>query len=680
MGSYDVFISYSRDNIEYVRRLFEEMMTHYISVWFDKNESHQNIGSAYVQAIHHCIDSSNCFLLIYTKEVENSAFVIKEELEYAISRGKRALIYPLEPIDMKVSHITHCISRMQWLDFGQRMTGYIYEDQSIFMIRILLQYKLGHLTVAGNYGKICGCSHGEYYNRNNFSLYVVNKSFFLPIPEKQKNELTNFGFLRKDFDKQTENHLKSISPDNVQIANKLFTFLNDHEDIYSLSVIYNRITNYLKKGKYGDVNLPRLDLFGFKDFVNIVANMVACNLVLELKEGKTIFNGAELGVYNINENRTTNSEKHCVEMQLFYSDYFTYKCMTEMYHILCSINDAPFKLHNIYDVNKLAPFFCSLGIGGFLVADTKEGSSLLWRRRYTRSFSFDEIWHFPFDAIVNLQLDGVKDSRGCLKVEKDNTVYIDTDKLFHRVLSEEIGAVPTNLEQNRCGIFEVGIVKSERLEIEIFSHATIKLKQNDTPMGAVKKMYDHIDDAYTGFQQFSKMQFLYFNEDVLLGKMLSPEAHAMFNRLMSYNQMQRSIDNKHPSIFISYKRVDKQKVMEIKSRIEDELGTKCWFDVDGIESDAQFAKVIINAINECEVFLFMYSHAHSEISELDNDWTIREINFAQKKKKRIVFVNIDGTQLTDWFEMMFGTKQQVDANSEQAMKKLLLDISNWMNM
>ena len=351
-----------------------------------------------------------------------------------------------------------------------------------------------------------------------------------------------------------------------------------------------------------------------------------------------------------------------------------------MYHILCSINDAPFKLHNIYDVNKLAPFFCSLGIGGFLVADTKEGSSLLWRRRYTRSFSFDEIWHFPFDAIVNLQLDGVKDSRGCLKVEKDNTVYIDTDKLFHRVLSEEIGAVPTNLEQNRCGIFEVGIVKSERLEIEIFSHATIKLKQNDTPMGAVKKMYDHIDDAYTGFQQFSKMQFLYFNEDVLLGKMLSPEAHAMFNRLMSYNQMQRSIDNKHPSIFISYKRVDKQKVMEIKSRIEDELGTKCWFDVDGIESDAQFAKVIINAINECEVFLFMYSHAHSEISELDNDWTIREINFAQKKKKRIVFVNIDGTQLTDWFEMMFGTKQQVDANSEQAMKKLLLDISNWMNM
>jgi hypothetical protein len=76
----------------------------------------------------------------------------------------------------------------------------------------------------------------------------------------------------------------------------------------------------------------------------------------------------------------------------------------------------------------------------------------------------------------------------------------------------------------------------------------------------------------------------------------------------------------------------------------------------------------------------MYSHAHAEIEDFDNDWTIREINFAQKKGKRIVFVNIDGTELSDWFEMMFGTKQQVDANSNESMKKLLLDISNWLDL
>lgn len=143
---------------------------------------------------------------------------------------------------------------------------------------------------------------------------------------------------------------------------------------------------------------------------------------------------------------------------------------------------------------------------------------------------------------------------------------------------------------------------------------------------------------------------------------------------------EKQLDDIRPKIFISYKRVDKEKVIRIKRQIEEKLDLTCWFDVDGIESDAQFANVIINAINECEVFLFMYSHAHSEINDLDNDWTIREINFAQKKKKRIVFVNIDGTELTDWFEMMFGTKQQVEANSEQAMRKLLLDISNWLDL
>ena len=50
-------------------------------------------------------------------------------------------------------------------------------------------------------------------------------------------------------------------------------------------------------------------------------------------------------------------------------------------------------------------------------------------------------------------------------------------------------------------------------------------------------------------------------------------------------------------IFISYKRVDKEKVFRIKDQIEVALDEKCWIDIDGIESDAQFANVIINAIN-----------------------------------------------------------------------------------
>lgn len=134
------------------------------------------------------------------------------------------------------------------------------------------------------------------------------------------------------------------------------------------------------------------------------------------------------------------------------------------------------------------------------------------------------------------------------------------------------------------------------------------------------------------------------------------------------------------SIFISYKRVDKQRVFEIKRLIEENTGQSCWIDIDGIESDAQFVSVIMRAINECELFLFMYSKAHSEIIDFERDWTVREIMFAQKKKKRIVFVNIDGAELADWFEFMFGTKQQVNSQDEGTLKRLCVDIKKWLNL
>jgi len=67
----------------------------------------------------------------------------------------------------------------------------------------------------------------------------------------------------------------------------------------------------------------------------------------------------------------------------------------------------------------------------------------------------------------------------------------------------------------------------------------------------------------------------------------------------------------HFDIFISYKRDDKEKVFAIRDYIEEKVGVKCWIDINGIESDAQFVNVIMNAIDKSTVFLFMYSQTHS---------------------------------------------------------------------
>lgn len=133
------------------------------------------------------------------------------------------------------------------------------------------------------------------------------------------------------------------------------------------------------------------------------------------------------------------------------------------------------------------------------------------------------------------------------------------------------------------------------------------------------------------------------------------------------------------SIFLSYKRVDKDRVFKIRDSIENAVEANCWIDLDGIESDSQFDNVIIKAINHCKVFIFIYSHAHTEIVDYENDWTVREIRFAQKKKKRIVFIKIDGSEFTDWFEFYFGTKQQIDGNSKILMEKLYSDMRKWLH-
>lgn len=80
-GKKDVFISYKRENVAYVARLFSELEDHDIHTWFDMNELHQNVGDEYTERIHKGIDSSELFLLMYTKDVEKSDFIVNEEPE-----------------------------------------------------------------------------------------------------------------------------------------------------------------------------------------------------------------------------------------------------------------------------------------------------------------------------------------------------------------------------------------------------------------------------------------------------------------------------------------------------------------------------------------------------------------------------------------------------------------------
>lgn len=561
-GCKDVFISYKRENAEFVSRLFAELKEHDIDAWFDLNELHRDVGKEYTKRIHKGIDSSEFFLLIYTKEVEDSDFIIYEELKHAIEKGKTILFYPKEKIDINKSKLKEYVGKIQWLDteatsvfqhdtqesltdekrlhelsslINEKHGKTVFEDQSLFLIRIALQRLLGKITVFGNYKKLCGTGSNDFYDNTLFNLSVINKGLFLDVPEAYKEKLERLGFFRKDKVQEVERHLEAIKPEKKELWNQFKVFLQEHDKEYSLSTIHKRLIDYLDVDKYKSIVLPNMSMFDFDAFAQIVKSMVACTFIADLEAGKIMFNGAELGVFDISDNRTTNTEDHCVDMKLYYSDYFTFKCMTEFYHILCSIDGKPFEINKTQDIRPIAPFLCSLGLGGFVAAYIKGKPSLMWTKR-SGSISSGDIWHFSYDETVSLLMDGTKDNKDCLMVDENRTVHIDINNILFRALKEEVGVTKTKVEKYNHGLFEVGIIKSERLEIELISQAVLHLCDSPTPQEQIKEMHDSANDGYL---EIAKVQFFSLrNRSELIGHLLTPESYAIYTRMQD-----RLVDN-----------------------------------------------------------------------------------------------------------------------------------------
>lgn len=127
-------------------------------------------------------------------------------------------------------------------------------------------------------------------------------------------------------------------------------------------------------------------------------------------------------------------------------------------------------------------------------------------------------------------------------------------------------------------------------------------------------------------------------------------------------------------IFISYSRHDKEKVFKIKDEIEGLIGTEtCWIDLTGIESDKQFIDVIIDAIDQADIFLFMYSK-FSDGSE----WTRKEVEYAKSENKKKVFVKIDKVPLSKYYRFQFGGHDIIDIFDRDQKRKLMFNLQNWV--
>ena len=554
----EVFISYKRENAPFVTRLSNELERHGITHWVDLSKLHKEIGEEYQEKIRKAIDEAPYFLLIYTDHegcsIESSDFIVNNEVAYAYEQKKTILFYPQDKIDLNTSRLTPYVSMIQWLDTSDsaryqqdtqesigdekklaelsdminRKEGFsVFEDENIFLIRMSLQRILSKITVFGNYTQLCHTGNSDFYNNDTFRLRVINKALIFEAPEPYKKTLADLGFYEKDQIQEVERHIETIKPDKSELKKQLYDFIIRY---YDIKEVRYRLQQYITSKKYDGIVLPDVESFDIKALLLAIRCMAALNFINDLKAGKTMFNGAELGVYRIKDNnKTTNSEHPKTELDLYYSDYFTFKCMTEMYHVLCSVDDSHLKIEKVGDVHPLAPFLCSLGLGGFLAAYSETGISLMWTKR-SGNISSGDMWHFSYDETVSLLLDSVKEN-GKIVVDEDNNVNIDISTLLARALKEEVGATPEFIKDENCGLFEVGIIKSERLEIELISQAVLHLPKEQSLEAKIKQMHDSANDGYL---EISKIEFQPLRDrNRLIGRLLSPESYSIFERMQS---------------------------------------------------------------------------------------------------------------------------------------------------
>ena len=110
--SLDVFISYSRVDSDFARRLNDALQTQGKRTWFDQESI--ATGTDFQQEIYRGIESSDVFVFVLSPESVTSPFCA-DEVEYAQGLNKRMVTVLHRPIDTADLHPV--LAKLQWLDF-----------------------------------------------------------------------------------------------------------------------------------------------------------------------------------------------------------------------------------------------------------------------------------------------------------------------------------------------------------------------------------------------------------------------------------------------------------------------------------------------------------------------------------------------------------------------------------
>src|SRR3954464_14983717 len=107
---HDVFISYSRKDREFVRRLDQELARQGREAWVDWEGIRPS--EEFMEAIYRAIETADSFLFVLSPDSITSE-VCRREVEHAAAHNKRML--PIVARDVEAKAVPEAVAKLNWI-------------------------------------------------------------------------------------------------------------------------------------------------------------------------------------------------------------------------------------------------------------------------------------------------------------------------------------------------------------------------------------------------------------------------------------------------------------------------------------------------------------------------------------------------------------------------------------
>ncbi len=528
----DIFISYSK-NFDIVQAFLKDFASSGITTWIDIENLYKNPSEDFGEEIQQNIRESAAFLLIYSKESIRSDYV-KKELEFAFSINKPILCFPYFPNCEELNYNKHRdfsnrLNEIQWLCNSQQITRIpglseytegndrfrdlkslvvdMPEQETdklavdIVLARIGIQIFLKKpLTPFGTFTPFE--SNPDVYKNDDIHFRVLNKSFYVSPPQKSAYRIQEF--LDKSKEWQSD------------LAEYNHGYKIESEELYS------QMVNFI-------CTECSLSQYEAEEIIYQARNQAVDIIEKDFRSNSLMFNGPMVGVYNLRPDRIPGCERSLLYIDLYQSDYYTFKFTGELYHLLRKKGiEFNIRLDNI---KEYAPFLCSLGLGGFIIVKHGNEEYLQWVKR-SGLIQAKKMWHFSYDETVHILKDIMLDENMNPVRDEHSQMKLDAGILFKRALKEELRLQNKISPKFKKGIFEIGLIECDRLEIELLSYAII---ETDPELSVDDQLRIYTDSAKDKIER-EKIEYIPFTYEGIIkelqGKFITPEALTLANRLL----------------------------------------------------------------------------------------------------------------------------------------------------